>query len=223
MERVQITHYSDVLCVWAYVSQVRIDELQRNFGDRIALEYRYIQVFGNVPRKMETGWKDRGGAAAYGAHVKGVVDQFGHLPLHPQVWAHDTPQSSMPAHLLLCAARLLEAQAAVAAGTLARVAWALRLAFFRDGADISRRPVLLRVAADAGLAAADVEPLLHSGAAHAALAEDLDLGHRQAIQASPTLLFNEGRQRLTGNVGYRIIEANVRELLEGVSGQLSWC
>jgi hypothetical protein len=37
------------------------------------------------------------------------------------------------------------------------------------------------------------------------------------------LLFNEGRQRLTGNVGYRIIEANIRELLEGAPGQLSWC
>ena len=54
-------------------------------------------------------------------------------------------------------------------------------------------------------------------------AEDLDLARAQAIQASPTLLFNEGRQRLTGNVGYRIIEANIRELLERAPDQLSWC
>jgi hypothetical protein len=37
-------------------------------------------------------------------------------------------------------------------------------------------------------------------------------------------LFNEGRQVLTGNVGYRVIEANVRELLRQPSDdQSSWC
>jgi len=51
----------------------------------------------------------------------------------------------------------------------------------------------------------------------------LDLARTHSIQASPTLLFNEGRQRLSGNVGYRIIEANIRDLIEGAPGQLSWC
>ena len=36
-------------------------------------------------------------------------------------------------------------------------------------------------------------------------------------------MLNEDRQRLTGNVGYRVIEANVRELLERPSAQHSWC
>ncbi len=43
------------------------------------------------------------------------------------------------------------------------------------------------------------------------------------VRASPTLTFNEDRQRLTGNVGYRIIEANVRELLERPETQQTWC
>jgi len=51
----------------------------------------------------------------------------------------------------------------------------------------------------------------------------LDLARTHSIQASPTLLFNEGRQRLSGNVGYRITEANIRDLIEGAPGQLSWC
>ena len=70
---------------------------------------------------------------------------------------------------------------------------------------------------------AGIERTLASAAAHAALCEDLELARHHTIQASPTLLFNEGRQRLTGNVGYRILEANIRELLEGAPGQLSWC
>jgi predicted DsbA family dithiol-disulfide isomerase len=223
MERVRITHYSDLLCVWAYVSQVRLDELLHSFPGRVELEYRYFHVFGNVPRKLESAWKDRGGAAAYGAHVKSVVDKFGHVALHPEIWVREAPQSSMPGHLMLCAVRVLEASGAVAPGTLARAAWALRLAFFRDAADISSQAVLLRTGQAAGLPMPEVERALGDGRAHAALAEDLDLARQHAIQASPTLLFNEGRQRLTGNVGYRIIEANVRELLEGAPGQLSWC
>ena len=43
------------------------------------------------------------------------------------------------------------------------------------------------------------------------------------VRASPTLIFNEDRQRLTGNVRYRIIEANVRELLERPETQQTWC
>ena len=68
-----------------------------------------------------------------------------------------------------------------------------------------------------------LENLLDSGEAHAALAADLTLAQEHAISVSPTLVFNEGRQRLTGNVGYRVIEANIRELLANPSGEHSWC
>lgn len=129
----------------------------------------------------------------------------------------------MPAHVFLCALRLMEATGNVPAGVQERVAWAIRLAFFRDAQDVSRRHVLLGIGEGLSLPIAEIEHTLDSGAAHAALSEDLDLARTQGIQASPTLLFNEGRQRLTGNVGYRIIEANIRELLEGAPGQLSWC
>jgi predicted DsbA family dithiol-disulfide isomerase len=223
MDRVRIVYYSDLLCVWAYVAQVRIDELLQNFSDRVELEYRYFHVFGNVPGKMEAAWKDRGGVAGYSQHVRGVVNQFGHVTLHPQVWVRDTPKSSMPGHLMLCAVRSLESAGTLAPGTLARAAWALRLAFFRDGEDISSQAVLAQIGQRAGLPMQELDRVLGSGSAHAALAEDLELARQQTIQASPTLLFNEGRQRLTGNVGYRIIEANIRELLENVPGQLSWC
>ena len=223
MERIRITHFSDALCVWAYVSQVRIDELQKNFPEEVELDYRYFHVFGNVPGKIEASWKDRGGVRGYSEHVRSVVDRFGHVALHPQAWVRNTPQSSMPAHLFLCAVRLLETGGGVPAGALGRAAWAVREAFFKDGQDISRHDVLMDIARTMALPVAELERMLDSGAAHAALAGDLDLARTHGVQASPTLLFNEGRQRLTGNVGYRIIEANIRELLESAPGQLSWC
>lgn len=223
MATIRVSHFSDTLCVWAYVSQVRIDELQRRFAGRVEMDTRWFHVFGDVPKKLDAGWKERGGAAGYAAHVREVVERFGHVQLHPRTWTEVVPQSSMPSHLLLCALRVLRDRAEVEPGAPERAAWALRQAFFDQGRDISRHAVLLEVAAAAGLPVAGIERLLAGGEAHAALVDDLELARQQAVQASPTLLFNEGRQRLTGNVGYRIIEANVRELLEAPPPQSSWC
>ncbi len=223
MEPIRITHFSDTLCVWAYVSQIRVDELEKTFPGSVELDYRYFHVFGNVARKIDTGWKERGGLQGYCEHVRSVVEKFPHVTLHPQTWAANTPQSSMPSHLLLCAVRVLEQRAEVAGRSLERTAWALRQEFFERCRDISRQEVLLAATEELGLPMAAIERTLASGAAHAALTEDLDLARQHGIQASPTLLFNEGRQRLTGNVGYRILEANIRELVESAPGQLSWC
>ena len=223
MDRVRISYFTDALCVWAYISQVRIDELKANFKDAVELDCRYFHVFGNVANKMDTAWKDRGGLPAYRRHVREIVEKFGHVQLHERTWETDVPKSSMPAHLFLCAIRHLESSSRCARGSSDRAAWEFRDAFFRHGRDISQRKVLLEIAESMGLPSAEIEDAIATGAAHAALAEDLELARAQSVAASPTLLFNEGRQRLTGNVGYRIIEANIRELLERAPGQLSWC
>ena len=223
MDLVKISYFTDALCVWAYVSEARIDELKTNFKDAVELDCRYFHVFGNVANKMGAAWKDRGGLPAYRRHVREIVEKFGHVQLHERTWETDVPKSSMPAHLFLCATRHVESSSRCAPGSGNRTAWALREAFFQHGRDISRRKVLLEIAESIGLPSAEIEDAIATGAAHAALAEDLELARAQSVAASPTLLFNEGRQRLTGNVGYRIIEANIRELLERAPGQLSWC
>lgn len=223
MSTIRVQHFSDVLCVWAYVSQVRIDELRNTFPDSIEIEYRFVQIFGAVRQKLARQWSERGGARGYGEHVKGVVAQFGHVPIHPEIWERTTPESSMPAHLMLCAIRGLAAKGDVATDAFERTAWAIREAFFRDAVDVSRQTELLTIAERQALPVAQIAASLADGTAHAALASDLDLCRDHDVRASPTMIFNEGRQRLTGNVGYRIIEANVRELLERPAGQHSWC
>lgn len=223
MSALPITHFSDALCVWAYVSQVRCDELLAQFPEQVALDYRYFHVFGDVAGKIEKGWRKRGGLSGYAAHVHEVARGFPHAEIHPEAWVRGTPTSSMPAHLLLCAVRVLEAREEVAAGTAGAAAWRVRECFFRDARDVSDRAVLLECAEAVGAPAARVEALQADGSAHAALCADLELARELEVRASPTLSFNEGRQRLTGNVGYRILEANVRELLERPSDQSSWC
>ncbi|MCP5202185.1 MAG: DsbA family protein [Gammaproteobacteria bacterium] len=221
---IQVTHYSDVLCVWAYVAQIRVTELERNFADDVAFDFRYFSVFGDVPGKLARQWSERGGHLDYADHVAEVAARFPHATLHPDTWRACVPRSSMPAHLLLCAARAFERDGGAAAcGELRRLDSAIRTAFFADGRDISRREVLLDVAAGHGCDAAALAARLDDGTAHALLADDALAAADQHVRASPTLVFNEGRQMLTGNVGYRVLEANVRELLHHPSGQQSWC
>ena len=223
VELVKITYFTDSLCVWAYVSQVRMDELKANFKDAVEFDSRYFHVFGDVVNKIEATWRERGGFAAYRRHAREIVEKFGHVELHENTWNIDIPNSSMPAHLFLCAIRCAESSGGFAPGAGNRAAWAVRDAFFRHGRNVSQASVLLEIAESIGLPVAEIEDAMATGAAHAALASDLEIARAQSITASPTLLFNEGRQRLTGNVGYRIIEANIRELLERAPGQLSWC
>jgi predicted DsbA family dithiol-disulfide isomerase len=223
MDTVRITYFSDILCVWAYLSQIRYDELIGQFSDRVSIDYRYFQVFGNVREKLHAGWEQRGGIAGYAAHVQEVAAGFEHVKLHADVWVATAPESSMPGHLFLCAIRSLEESGEVERGTLARAAWTVRDEFFTNCSDVASRPVLLSIGERVGIAPAKLERLLDSGIAHAELSSDLALARDHFVRASPTLVLNEGRQQLTGNVGYRVIEANVRELLERPEGGHSWC
>lgn len=225
MDRVKIQHFSDVLCVWAYVSQIRVDELKQHFGEQVEMDYHFVHVFGHAHQKLQAQWAKRGGAQAYGNHVKDVVGQFGHVPLHADIWVRNAPRSSLPAHLFLSALKLVEPAHIGDDGktVFERAAWAVREAFFRDLVDVSQHNELMKIAEQLNLPVSKIEANLANGAAHALLSEDITMARDQSIRASPTLLFNEGRQALTGNVGYRVIEANVRELLRTPADQSSWC
>lgn len=225
MTPIPINHFSDVLCIWAYIAQIRIDELRANFPGEVAFDYRYFSVFGDVKTKMVANWGDRGGLAGYAEHVREVSARFDHIELHPDAWTKNTPTSSMPAHLVLCAARLLDAPShgGTVSGGFRALDLATRKAFFEQNIDISRVDELLKIAEASGIDPGEVGKLLFSGGAHAALASDMKAAGDLGVRASPTLTFNEGRQTLTGNVGYRVLEANVRELLNNPADELSWC
>ena len=135
---VAISHFSDALCIWAYISQIRIAELQANFPGQVELNYHFLQVFGDVAGKMAQQWAD----------------------------------------------------------------------------------AVIRAA---GLDADGVRMTLDTGLAHAGLSADLAAAAHAFVRSSPTLTFNEGRQVLAGNVSYRVLEANIRELLQRPGDLQSWC
>ncbi len=225
MEPIRIYCFSDILCIWAYIAQVRLDELQNTFQDQISVQYHFVSVFGNTNEKLEIKWRDRGGLSAYGRHVREVTQKFSHIDLHPDIWTQVVPASSMSCHLFLQAVQLLEQKEIVpkADKVVEKTLKALRAAFFGQLKDISHRNVQFEIAEALRLPLDAIQTQIDSGAAYAQLSKDFDLVKTHSITVSPTLIFNEGRQRLNGNVGYRVIEANIRELLHTPPGEASWC
>jgi len=230
---VTIEHFSDILCIWSYVGQVRMDELRQQFPDEIAINYRFIPLFGNTGSRIGEGWRERGGFAGYADHVQEIAASWDHVEIHEDVWRHMAPASSTPAHLFLKAVQLLAERGKIPSGPQPHfggrnfpeeAAWRLRRRFFAGGKDIAQTGVQEAVAAELDLPLDDLRAMYDSGAAHAMLHTDLAERDRNQVPGSPTLLMGGGRQRLFGNVGYRILEANVRELLQNPkSGQASWC
>lgn len=218
MDKIPVQHFSDVLCVWAYVGQVRIDELCRQHGPDIAMDYHFVDVFGDIPGRITERWKERGGLAGYGQHVQEVVGRFEHVDVHPEVWQRNVPTSSLSCHLFLHAV-----QEAAGVSALEKAAWAIRETFFLKALDVSSRSLQMSIAEELSLPRGDIEKHLDSGLAAARLSSDLRVAAEQGIKVSPTLAFDEGRQVLQGNVGYRVIDANVHELLERGGTQHSWC
>jgi predicted DsbA family dithiol-disulfide isomerase len=225
MEPIRIFYFSDVLCIWAYIAQIRLDELKTTFKDQIEIEPHFVSVFGNAREKLENRWRDRGGLKGYSDHVQKVAKKINHIALHPDIWTQNTPASSLSCHLFLHAIHLLEIKGIVPKSekVFEKTTWAFREAFFAQLANVSHRQVQFEIAEQLGLPIAAIQEQIDSGEAYAQLSKDFELVKEHAVSVSPTLIFNEGRQRLNGNVGYRVIEANIRELLHNPPEEQSWC
>ena len=105
-----------------------------------------------------------------------------------------------------------------------KAAWATRRAFFASARDISDWRVHRDIAEGIGLDYDAIEETVRSSEAVAQLAIDYNLSQAHHVEGSPTFIMNNGRQKLFGNIGYRLLQANVQELLRGPSeGEASWC
>jgi predicted DsbA family dithiol-disulfide isomerase len=225
MAPIHISYFSDVLCVWAYIAQIRLDELKTTFQDDIEIKLHFVSVFGNAREKLEKNWRDLGGFQGYSGHVHEAGKKFDHITLHPDIWTGARPPSSMSCHLFLHAIQLLETKGIVPKSEkrFEQATAAFREAFFAKAMNISDHSVQIAIAEELGLPIAKIQEQIDRGKAYAQLSKDFDLVKEHTVSVSPTLIFNEGRQRLNGNVGYRVIEANIRELLHNPPYEQSWC
>ena len=216
MSALKIVHFSDVLCVWAYIGQASLFKLVEKFGDSIEVEEHFCSIFPDTQTKINKAWHDRGGFSGYADHVKTVAKGFENVSIHDDVWSKVRPKSSASPHLFIKAIELLEYEATE--GTFFnrlsnRAAKELRTAFFVEAQDISNWAVQRAIGEKIGIVFDEILKKIETGEAIAKLAADYELAQSLRVQGSPTYIFSEGRQILFGNINYNILEANVSELL----------
>ncbi len=232
-QEIRIDYFTDILCVWAHVSQARIDELKKQFGSEIKIHYHFIPVFGCVKNRIGEGWKEKGGYQGFNEHVQAVCKQFPHTEIYEDLWTVIQPATSLTSHHFLKSVQLLEEKSLISdkeepqfdGKTLfEETIWQIRFAFFKDHKDIAQQIVLMEIAEKLGLPMDQILVQMNNGEALAALFRDMELRDQYRVEGSPTYVLNNGRQKLYGNVGYKVIEANVREILTTPEENCaSWC
>lgn len=232
LTQAHIAYFSDVLCIWAYTAQIRVDELRRQYSDRIQLSYHFVPVFGCTAHRIGEGWKEKGGFEGFGQHMQSVCEQFHHVELNKRIWRGEVPASSSSCHHFIKSVQLLEQKGVIdhkgheefeGRSLFEELLWRTRLAFFRDARNVADLSCLFDLSDELELPADRIRAQLENGEAMAALCRDVELRDEFKVEGSPSYVLNEGRQKLYGNVGYMAIAANVEELLNRPAGQASWC
>ena len=189
MTKITLDYFTDVLCIWAYVAQIRLDELNQEFGEKIEVNEHFITLFGNTQKRIAEGWKDKGGFEGFNLHVLKVAEAFPHLKINPNVWLTCKPTSSANSHLYLKAIQLLVAEKAISNSDFQAMIWNIRKAFFQDAQDISQINVLVEIAKSMSLPTDLIQEKLNDGSAIASLCADMDMREKNKLEGSPTYLF----------------------------------
>jgi predicted DsbA family dithiol-disulfide isomerase len=213
-----VDYYSDVLCVWAWVAQRRIDELNKCLGNKIDIRYHYLDIFGDAVKKIPTQWHDRGGYQGFSTHVIESASEYEDAHVNTNVWSKVRPTSSANSHLVLKAIEL-----SYSSEHSIELALKFREAFFIDAQDISHFEILFALIEQSGLDSATVNKTILDGSAMAALMGNYQQAKELGLKGSPSYIINNGRQTLYGNVGYRVLLANIEELLKKPTSEASWC
>jgi predicted DsbA family dithiol-disulfide isomerase len=184
-----------------------------------AINPRSVHTFGDTARKITSTWQGKGEYAGFNAHLRKVAQQFPHIEIHPEIWLKTRPPTSASAHLFLTAVqhwhleRGRQCQSESAISIYDEVMWVFRCGFFKDCRDIARWEVQCELAEALGVDINAIEKRIHDGTAFARLSADYQDAEKMRIEGSSSLVLNGGRQKLYGDVGFRIIEANIEELL----------
>ena len=229
-KKVAVNYFTDVLCIWAYIAQVRVNELKSEFSNQLDFDYHFFPVFGDVFSKMQSR-KD--GIEGYSKHVHDVCLQFDHIKIHPELWKKNIPTTSLSIHTFLKALQILEDKEILSKSPqdqyknntiFEEFLWCVRTSFFEQAVDISQTSELFKIAQNLEINTEEVSNVLNSGEATAKMYRDMQLKEKFKIPGSPSYVLNSGRQILYGNIGYRLIKSNICELLETPhKDYASWC
>nr|NIQ16136.1 disulfide bond formation protein DsbA [Candidatus Dadabacteria bacterium] len=77
--KVIISYFFDILCIWSYISQIRVNELKNKLGENIKINYHFITIFGCTENRINKQWQDKGGYAGFGDYVQKTCKDFPHV------------------------------------------------------------------------------------------------------------------------------------------------
>jgi len=167
---------------------------------------------------MAEQWGSRGGYEGFGQHTIEAAAPYDNAPVNKDVWKHIRPLTSANAHVVLKAVELM-----YSADISEKLLILIQKSFFVDCLDIGQLETVIALAEGVGLERCKIKSSIDNGKATAALMQDYKNAKDLNIQGSPSWLMNNGRQTLFGNVGYRILNANIKEVLEHPAQEASWC
>ncbi len=200
MQTVDVVYYLDILSSWCFVTDRALVRLRENYGERISIDWRLAVSHGGEP----FGYTHEQMAGFY-ARTNALTG----VQLNPD-WVE-------PGHEVTSAHACSAAEAARSLGVGDdRVRKGLAHAAMIDGAQVSRREVALRLAAElSGLDAFELNRAMDG----AAVAERIALAAREFKELGATV---RPTFVMTNNIGDRVVLSGVwaYEPLDAVIGGL---
>jgi len=204
---IRLDVFSDYLCPWCYNAAVRLDEIERAYGDRVEVRWRAFPLIPDMrPGRLSTA------VTREGRRKVAAEEPRAEFVLPPQ--GTELPSSSLPA---LTAAKAAERQGRGVGAAFHRGLFA---AHFRDNLDIGQTDVLWRLAQACGLDMARFEADCAGGEPHRAVLHD----YAEAIawfgvSALPTVILDE-KVSLVGAVAIEHYQLLIDWMLAGEPGGL---
>jgi len=179
---VEIVLYGDVLDPWAWIAERRISLAADGFHGRFTT-LRHAPL----PRRWEPRAPTTAERRARARELQRAAREPDAPPLSPALWsdAGIAPLGSAPALIAVAAARL---GGDAAAEHLRAV---LREAALVEGIDVSRRDVIIELAARAGLNLARFLPALEASATERALLDEIGRARELGVDRGPALVIDD--------------------------------
>ncbi|MCO4747486.1 MAG: DsbA family protein [Proteobacteria bacterium] len=222
MSSFRFSYWSDPLCIWAFVAQPKLDRVLAEFGDRIAVDYRVVPVFGSVPQRFRDGSWSKQGVEGRVAATRRIAEAQGRDDVTGEGW-RKMPASSWSPGASIKAVFALAEQGVIEAKCATDYQWRLRERFFLDDVNIAHRKEQLALVEACGIPTAKVEAMLDDGTALALLWEDHAEREKLGVRGSPSYVFDGGRTLFYGNFSYEPLRATIEAMVAGHYAQGSEC
>lgn len=222
MSAFRFSYWSDPLCIWAFVAQPKLERVLVEFGEKVAVEYRVVPVFGSVPQRFREGsWSDAGVDGRVES-TRVVASKHGRQDVSGEVW-RKIPSSSWAPGAALKAVFALAIGEEISAAQATTFQWQMRERFFVDDVNMALRSEQLQVCEGCDIPRGPVERMLDDGSALAMLWEDHVERERLGVRGSPTYVFDGGRTMFYGNFNVEPLLATIEAYVAGGSPRGSEC